>query len=205
MNEVIEMWCGFQPNISAWRNMHRKLVGVSLAQNQGFWYYDMEKQFIDKEVLNEIGVVKKIADKLVTRKGVDFRPDVCLVRFGAESRYYGSSVDNVVGATVQWEYMMLETSGVPFDVHYLSDIMAEPALQKYKVYIFHNNSFLSEKEREWISRNLKKGNRALVWMYDAGYVNEKGYSIDALSALTGMTIRTADGYTRSIAGITGER
>jgi hypothetical protein len=163
----------------------------------------MEKQFIDKDVLNEIGTVKKIADKLVTRKGVDFRPEVCLVRFGAESRYYGSSVDNVVGATVQWEYMMLETSGVPFDVHYLSDIMTEPSLQKYKVYIFHNNTFLSDAEREWITRNLKNNNRTLVWMYDDGYVSEKGYSIDALSALTGMSVKTADGYSRSIAGITG--
>ena len=204
MNEVTEMWCGFQPNITAFRNMHRKLAGISLAQNQGFWYYDMEKQFVDKDVLNEIGAVKKIADKLVTRKGVDFRPEVCLVRFGAESRYYGSSVDNVVGATVQWEYMMLETSGVPYDVHYLSDIMDEPSLQKYKVYIFHNNTFLSDAEREWITRNLKNNKRTLVWMYDAGYVSEKGYSLDALSALTGMSVKTADGYTRSIAGITGE-
>ena len=203
MNEVIEMWSGFQPNITAFRNMHRKLAGISLAQNQGFWYYDMEKQFIDEDVLNEIGAVKKIADKLVTRKGVEFHPDVCLVRFGAESRFYGSSVDNVVGATVQWEYMMLETSGVPFDVHYLSDIMAEPSLQKYKVYIFHNNTFLSDAEREWITKNLKNNRRTLVWMYDAGYVSEKGYSIDALSALTGMSVKTADGYSRSIAGITG--
>jgi len=202
-NEVIQMWCGFQTNITAWRNMHRKLVGVSLAQNQGFWYYDMDKQFVDKDVLNEVGAVKKIADKLVTRKGVNFRPEVCLVRFGAESKYYGSSVDNVVGATVQWEYMMLETSGVPFDVHYLSDIMAEPSLQKYKVYIFHNNTFLSDTEREWITKNLKNNKRALVWMYDAGYVNEKGYSTDAMSSLSSMSVKTADGYSRSIAGITG--
>lgn len=202
-NEVIQMWCGFQPNITAWRNMHRKLVGISLAQNQGFWYYDMDKQFVDADVLKEIGTVKKIADTLVTKKGVEFRPDVCLVRFGAESKYYGSSVDNVVGATVQWEYMMLETSGVPFDVHYLSDVMAEPSLQKYKVYIFHNNTFLSEKEKEWINKNLKNNKRTLVWMYDAGYITEKGPSTDAMSALTGMSVKTTDEYTRSIASITG--
>lgn len=203
-DEVIQMWCGFQPNITAWRNMHRKLVGVSLAQDQGFWYYDMDKQFLDQEILNEIGDVKRIADTLVTKKGVEFKADVCLVRFGAESRYYGSSVDNVVGATNQWQYMLLETSGVPYDIHYLSDVMAEPSLQKYKIYVFHNNTFLSGNDREWISKNLKKGNHTIIWMYDSGYLTEKGLSIEALSTLTGMTVNTTDGYSRSVAKIEGK-
>jgi hypothetical protein len=201
-DELSMMWCGTQPTIADWRNMHRKLVGISLAQNQGYWYYDMNKQFIDKDVLNEIGAVKKIADNLVTRKGVEFRPEVCLVRFGAESRFYGSSIDNVAGATGYWQYMLLETSGVPFDVHYLSDIMTEPSLQKYKVYIFHNNTFLSDQEREWITKNLKTNHRTIVWMYDDGYASEKGLSTDAISALTGMTVKTDGGYNRSVAGIT---
>jgi len=202
-DELSKMWCSAQPTIADWRNMHRKLVGISLAQNQGYWYYDMDKQFIDKDVLDEIGTVKKIADNLVTRKGVEFRPDVCLIRFGAEGRFYGSSVDNTVGATVYWQYMLLETSGVPFDVHYLSDIMQEPALQKYKVYLFHNNTCLSEKEKEWITKYLKKDKRTLVWMYDCGYVTEKGLSAGSLSALTGMNVKTAEGYTRAVAAITG--
>lgn len=203
-DELVLMWVGSQPNVQHWRHMHRKLVGVSLAQNQGFWYYDMDKQFVDQDVLDEVGVVKKIADRLVGRKGVEFRPDVCLVRFGAESRYYGSSVDSAVGATVQWQYMLLETSGVPYDVHYLMDIMAEPLLQQYKVYIFHNHTFLSAGERAWINENLKKDHRILIWMYDSGYVTEQGVSTQALSALVGMAIGTEDGYTRSVVQIVGD-
>lgn len=203
-DELALMWVGSQHNITDWRNMHRKLTGVSLAQNQGYWYYDMQKQFNNKDVQNEIGAVKKIADKIANTKGVPFRPDVCLVRFGAESRYYGSSVDNAVGATVQWQYMLLETSGVPYDVHYLSDIMSEPSLQQYNIYIFHNNTFLSDKEREWITTNLKKNKRTIVWTYDTGYATEKGLSSQALSDLTGMSVKTKTGYTRSVAIVTGK-
>jgi hypothetical protein len=204
-DEQVLMWCSSQPDIKSWRNMHRKLVGISLAQDQGYWYYDMDKQFRDDELLNEIGVVKKIADTLLTKKGVDFRPDVCLVRFDAESKYYGSSVDNAVGATVQWQYMQLETSGVPYDVHYLSDIMTEPSLKDYKIFIFHNNTHLSESDKAWINANLKKNNKTLIWMYDSGYLTDKGLSTNALSELTGMKIQTAgEGYTRSIATITGK-
>lgn len=202
-NELILMWVGSQPNITDWRNMHRKLVGISLAQNQGYWYYDMEKQYINDDELKEIGAVKKIADNLVTRKGVPFKPDVCLIRFGAESRYYGTSVDNSVGATDQWQYMLLETSGVPYDIHYLSDVMAEPTLQKYKIYIFHNNTILTAKEREWINSNLKNNKRTIIWLYDSGYGNEEGLSTNAISEVTGMKINTSGGYTRSIASING--
>lgn len=203
-DEVNLMWCGSQTNITDWRNMHRKLVGISLAQNQGFWYYDMDKQFIAKELLQEIGKVKKIADNLVSKKDNKFRPDVCLVRFGAESRYYGSSVDNAAGATVQWQYMQLETSGVPFDVHYLSDIMAETKLKEYKIYIFHNNSYLSNPEKAWINENLKSKGRTLIWIYDNGYVTDGGLSSKSVSDLTGMNVKTTEEYTRSIALISGQ-
>ena len=202
-DELSLMWCSSQPDINQWRAMHRKLVGISLAQNQSFWYYDMDKQFVDPAVLAEIGAVKRIADELIDRSGVEFRPDVCLVRFGDESRYYGSSVDSAVGATVQWQYMLLETSGVPYDIHYLADIIAEPSLQRYKIYIFHNHTFLSKTERAWIDKNLKKDQRALVWLYDSGYGTEGNLSGEALSDLVEMSVCAEEGYTRSVAVITG--
>jgi hypothetical protein len=196
-DELALMWCSSQPTFEDWRNMHRKLVGISLAQNQGYWYYDMDKQFVDEKILDEVGTVKKIADTLALRKGVPFRPDVCLVRFGAESRHYGTSVDNAVGATNQWQYMLLGTSGVPYDVHYLSDLRRENSLQGYKIYIFHNNTYLSDVERTWIDQHLKKDNNVLVWLYDSGYATEQGLSTDALSELVGMEVSTETDYQRA--------
>ncbi len=197
-NEVNSMWVGSQPTITDFRNSHRKLVGISLAQDQAYWYYELHKQFLHPELLVEIGAVKKIADTLATKKAVPFRRDVCLIRFDAESRYYGSSVDNAVAATNYWEYMLLETSGVPFDVHYLDDVIAEPTLQQYKVYVFHNNTYLSEKQKGWINKNLKKNNRTIVWLYDNGYVTDDGLSVETVSALTGLQVKTEPAYSRSV-------
>ncbi len=196
-NELADMWCSSQPDIEDWKNMHRKLVGISLAQDQAYWYYDMDKQFVNDKILDEVRDVSKIADKLVHRKGVDFQPDVCLVRFGAEARYYGTWADASVGATNYWQYMLLETAGVPFDIHYLMDIIAEPELQDYKIYIFHNNTYLTEAEREWINKNLKKDGKTIIWMYDTGYATDSGLSVDAMSKLTGMKIATEKGYQRA--------
>ena len=203
-DELAQMWCSSQPTIKDWRNMHRKLVGISLAQDQAYWYYDMDKQFVDKDVLAEISKVGKIADNLAVRKGVDFKPDVCLIRFGAESRFYGTSVDNSAAATNYWQYMLLETSGFPFDIHYLSDIMDVKELQNYKVYIFHNNTLLTQKEREWINSNLKKSNKTIVWLYDTGYVDEKEASEKAISDLVGMNVKTNKTYSRANVIVNGK-
>ena len=46
-NEMNNQWLGSQSTVEAWRNMHRKLVGISLAQDQGYWYYDMGRYFKD--------------------------------------------------------------------------------------------------------------------------------------------------------------
>ncbi len=200
-NELNSMWVGSQPTITDWRNMHRKLVGISLAQDQGYWYYELHKQFLHPELLEEIGAVKNIADALANKKAVSFRADVCLIRFDAESRYYGSSVDNAVAATNYWQYMLLETSGVPFDVHYLNDVMTEPTLQQYKVYLFHNNSYLTEKQKDWVNKNLKKNNITIVWLYDPGYVTDNGLSIETVEKLTGLKVKTEPGYSRSLVSV----
>jgi hypothetical protein len=97
--------------------------------------------------------------------------------------------------------MLLETSGVPFDVHYLDDVMNEPALQQYKVYLFHNNTYLTEKQKDWINKNLKKNNRTIVWLYDPGYVTDNGLSINAVSAITGFKVKTEPGYSRSVVAV----
>ena len=184
--------------------MHRKYVGISLAQNMGFWYYDMDKQFIDDEVLAEVGEGKKMADDLATRKGVDFKADVCLVRFDAEARHYGTAVDNAVAATNQWQYMLLETSGVPYEVHFIDDIKSVKELQDFKVFIFHNNSYISTEDRNWINTTLKSDNRFLIWMYDSGYIGDDGLDIDGMSDLIGMNIATETSYQRDIALMDGK-
>jgi hypothetical protein len=86
-------------------------------------------------------------------------------------------------------------------VHYLSDVMTEPALQQYKVYLFHNNTYLTEKQKDWINKNLKKNNRTIVWLYDPGYVTDNGLSIKALSAITGFKVKTKPGYSRSVVAV----
>src|SRR5208337_3661068 len=54
-----------------------------------------------------------------------------------------------------------------------------------------------------IEKHLKGQNRTIVWLYDTGYVSQKGLSTDALSELVGMKVNTEFAYTRGTAIVGG--
>ena len=88
----------------------------------------------------------------------------------------------------QWsEY---ESSGVPYERHYLREILSKPELQKFKVYVFSQNTFISEKYKQSIDKLLKNKGRRLVWVYNSGYISEKGMLAANLTQITGINILT---------------
>ena len=194
-DEVYSTWIGAGRTPETWKALQRKLVGVSLANDQGFWYYDMNRYFDDPAILEQIAATVRVTRRLQEPRARRFRPDVCLVRAGDGARYYGAYFNPVKSAEF-YQRMELNTSGVPHDIHYLSDILARPELQNYKVYVFLHTAFLSAAERAGIEQRLKRAGKTLVWVCDSGYVTEKGASTEALSKLVGMNVATKEGYDR---------
>ena len=86
--------------------------------------------------------------------------------------------------------LALAASGVPFERHYLNDILARPALQDFKVYVFLQNAFLTQAQRAAIREKLQNRNRTFVWVYNSGYLSEAGKSIAAMSDLVGIRLAT---------------
>jgi len=93
--------------------------------------------------------------------------------------------------------MLLETSGVPYDAHFLGDVLERPELQDYRVYVFANTRYLTDAERAGIREKLQRDGRTLVFLADTGYIGPGGLSVEALSDLVGMTVRTDDAYARA--------
>ena len=86
--------------------------------------------------------------------------------------------------------LALAASGVPFERHYLNDILARPAFQDFKIYVFLQNAFLSQAERAAIREKLQNRNRTFIWVYNSGYVSEAGKSVAAMSELIGIRLAT---------------
>ena len=200
--EVYQVWIGAGDTVERWDAIHRKMAGASLACGYGCWYYDMRGFFDDPRIMQRIGETTGLMRKSARKGGNRFRPDVVVVRADDPGKYRSAN-NNAVRAAEFYQTMQLETSGVPYDVHYLDDILSRPELQDYKVYIFLQNTWIGRRDRWLIEKKLKCGGRTLVWLYDVGYISEGGKSAAAMSKLVGMRIRTEEKYERLTPQIVG--
>lgn len=202
-DEIYEQWVGRGDTPERWDAVARKLAGIALANDCGYWFYDMNQYYNHPSIRDSLARIQREAGGTWQRESTysagKWHPDVALVVTDQPQKYisaYFSSVGTSHSAGVDYQGMQLETSGVPFDKHYLDDILTHKELQNYKVYIFAHNVFLTQRQLQEINRLLKSGGRTLVWMYDTGYIGDGGKSSKAMSNLVGMRIKTTEGYER---------
>lgn len=78
--------------------------------------------------------------------------------------------------------------GAPIDQYYHDDLL-KPNVPDYKLYIFINTFYLTDKERKAIKEKLKRNNATAVFCYASGVINpDKGkkFSSDNIKDLTGF-------------------
>lgn len=194
-DEVYQMWIGAGMTPESWDNIHRKMVGVSLAHGYGWWYYDMGRYFNDPAIHGMIAETLKVTQRYEAMPKSTFRPDVCIIERDYPSPYLSSPYTAADSANL-YQAGMIESSGVPFESHYLEDVLSKPELQDFKVYVFRQTAFITEAQRRQIKEKLLNKNRTIVWMNDAGYISEAGKSVEQMSELIGMKISTAEKFTR---------
>ena len=192
-----DLWVSFAWTPESFRAINRKYAGMQIAKGMGFWYYDMAASyFYEKPVMEEIAATNRISDEVLAEPD-SFKPDVALV-FDETSvawsafRYYPMAT-YFNADEMSWYY---QTSGVPYDIFFLKDIVDNPKLKDYKVFVFLNGYFMDRKTRDYIDKNLKTDGKTLVWCYGAGYLTEKGLSTEAVKELTGFKVETSPGNAR---------
>jgi len=192
---VYQTWIGAGSTPEIWDNVHRKMIGASLARGYGWWYYDMGRYFADPSIHQKIAETYKVAEKLNAMPKSTFKPDVCLIGRDDPDPYLSGRF-TATDFGDDYQDMMLQSSGVPFEKHYLNDILTNPQLQDFKIYIFQQTSFITQAQREQIKEKLQNRNRTIVWMNDAGYISENGKSVTDMSKLIGMKVETEEKYIR---------
>lgn len=202
-DEMYQRWIGAGDTPERWHAIERKLVGMSLANDYGYWYYDMGRYYNDPRILERIGKTYQIADAYWQKQPTDFQPDVAVI-LSEDGEMYHRPTHSSVKSGMAYQRMLLETSGVPYRVHYLDEVLSRPELQDYKVYIFLMDNYIIARDRQRIDEVLKNGGRTLVWLYDAGYITETGGDVDALSELVGMHVQTEERFTRDMTVTTGQ-
>lgn len=192
---IQQMWIGAGLTPETWDDIHRKMIGSALARGYGWWYYDMGRYFADPAIHERIGQTYTVAKRVTTMPGNALKADVCLISRDTPDPYLSGRF-TAIDFGSDYQEMMFESSGVPLEKHYLEDVLANPALQNFKVYIFQHLSSITQEQRRQIKEKLLNRNRTVVWMGDTGYISEAGKSVQAMSELIGMKIGTQEKYAR---------
>ena len=81
--EVYSGWIGAGRSPKEWDAINRKLVGISLANDWGYWYYDMNQYFNDPKIHGEMqksfDATQKYFAKQQSPAHKKWKPDVVLI------------------------------------------------------------------------------------------------------------------------------
>ncbi|HBG27889.1 MAG TPA: hypothetical protein DDX75_12440, partial [Phycisphaerales bacterium] len=164
----------------------------------GCWYSDISESdgrtgvgwFTDHNILNTIDKMNDIY-KTVIQTPQKSTTEIAVFINGKTWNYhdvYGSQniYNNLVRRVI---YDELPRLGTPFDVYYLSDLEDDYVQNQYKMYVFINPYYMSDKELHSVER-LKKNGKTLFWFYAPGYVSRAtGLTADNISNITGINVK----------------
>ena len=157
-----------------WQTIYRKLAGQMLAEEMGWWFYDMAGGWFEPpEIAKDIGESMAVVRSLVHGKPSQWRPSVAVVvdEKGALLRNTPASYYNHDEQMMFTEQLrLLGSSSVPYDFWLADDFIRKPELAaKYRVVVFAGMYSIDESRRRLIDR-LKSQGRTLVFLSGTGIV-----------------------------------
>ncbi len=192
-NEIGAMKIGTPTSLQDFQALHRKAAGQLIVETQGWWYFDLSHNaFWHPDILKEVKRTIEVYH-WVDSQPQNFKPDVCMVLNDSTSYGIRNSIyrfRDPVTWQLGYQWYELFTAGVPFDTYLITDIVNNPQLQKYKVYVFANAFELTALQRSFIENKLKRNGKTIIWHYAPGYIRNK-YDINGVQELTGIKVKTA--------------
>ena len=151
--------------------MRREMMS-RLYRQCGTWWFDMlEGWYYDDGLMEEVkALVEK--SRSLEKKPCASAAEICIF-VGAEPLYYVNPSSGIHIKTVTGQRGELGKIGAPYDLYSLKDL-EKADKDKYKLYIFLNAFSLTDRQREYINRELKCGGRSLFFVGAPDYINREG-------------------------------
>jgi hypothetical protein len=149
------------------------------------WMEQAANWLLDPPVLDNLGRINRLLQESIAAPGGV--PDAICVLFDEESQ--GWTKPTTLLDELQFYHARnggLSYCGVPVRWHLLSDL-ALPVFPRYKFYILPNAYHWTDEKEKLLAKVKREGN-VLLWMYGAGYVGERGFSLEAMERTTGFRI-----------------
>ncbi len=164
--------------------------GIAVTHGIGLWYMDLKQNtFRDPQLVDAVGRMKKWGDESMNHPRGHIS-QVAVVS-NPESEFYlgyrSSEANNISEGLYLHQMGALYRAGAPFD-WYLADDLDAVADRNYRVVIFLDCQYMTEKQRSIVER-LKSDGRTLVWFHATGYVTKEGLSQPQMEALSGFRLK----------------
>ena len=174
----------------------RREIMLRLSRRTGMWWFDMlEGWFYDDELMAEIKSLVETSKALMEKKRYSVSEVAVFV--SCESLYYVNKLSGINTEVICTQRDALGRMGAPYDLFSFNDIERIDK-DKYKLYIFLDSFYMTDAQREYIQKEIKKNNRTLLFMGACDYVSEKGFSKVNMEKMAGFKLERLDKDERRI-------
>ena len=170
----------------------RRNFSNMITHGAACWWMDLPGMgwWLDDALFNEMSNLIKIYNTWMSETpNRSFQPEVAIIV--DEKSAFTQSADSI--------HLMFDTlylsrpeflgMGTSFGYYLLSDLV-NGVVPECKLYIFLNTFDMNSDERQYIDKNLKSGNKTLVWLYASGYLKDGIPDIQHIRSLTDFYIET---------------
>jgi hypothetical protein len=170
------------------RMVLRREFALTRVKRVATWWFDFfGGYYYSESLMKEVANMVRVQERL---KDVPMRSVAQIAVFGdVESMYRVQAFSPLANDLLVTPPDELARIGAPYDIYNFSDLDHERLpLDQYRLIIFMNPFLLPPDKRDFIARRVKRGGRTLLWIYAPDYIGEHGFSADAISAITGITV-----------------
>lgn len=179
------------------RMVLRREFAMTRARRTALWWFDFfGGYYYAAPLMQEVERMVAVQQRL---KDLALRSVAQVAVFGdVGSMYYASARSPLAVDLLVRPPDALGRIGAPYDVYTLSDITREGIpWDQYRLLVFLNALSLPAETREFITAHLQREGRSLLWVYAPNYVQETGFAVEGIEAVTGMQVaRRADADSR---------
>jgi hypothetical protein len=167
--------------------LRRNWLGTLAAGGTLWWMEQGSGWFSDAELLAELGAMQRIAAARL-RKPKPSHAQVAIIA-SEESAAYLRYDDVLIDPLIARQMVNLMHLGAPTDIYLASDlerVFSTPESARYRLVVFLDTLYLNSKQREVVRTQVARQGRTLLWIYGGGLVTDAGWSIEAMTELTGI-------------------
>ena len=160
--------------------MHR------LVKRSGTWWFDMlEGWYYDEGLMKEVENLTRMSHSLDGKEC--YSASEIAVFVCSESLYYVNKNSHINDDLLVYQRSQLGHIGAPYDLYSIEDL-EKIDIEKYKLFVFPNEYYLSNKTRDLINKKVKGGGRSLLFVGSPDYTGPDGLSLERVSSLLEMQV-----------------